>query len=491
MGIAETIATVVAGPPPLRSGWGGVMDTIYQATAGDGGSGGRSPGRVTTVAAAQRVLSQLGSTLPVKIVQRGDKSRKSVQREEHRFLWGRPNPAMNQKTYWSQQFRSSLARGNPYGWKGRREGVRVNPDKPWEGIEQLWPLHPNDVRIVKGPNLEKLFIINGDREHPVSTAEVAHTPYATEDGFVGISPIEQHAGTLGLTLEAQRQEMLLLRRGLRTPGVLTSELLITNDDAKAIVERWVENQTGQNQNPIVLGKGAKFDPITVSPQDAQLLELLGHTREEELMIYGITPQILGLVTKTTSWGTGVEQLFIQFVVTVLLPFLIPFEQTYSDECLPPELEMKFSVNALLRGDMNARANFYRTLRMIGVMSADAILELEDMPARGIPDDYLTPTNMQRLMADGGRAVGPQPVAAPTVLAPAAVLAEARCECGALLGKNVSRADLWCARCKVSRSFGDAPVSEAESLRGPVMGVDRDVQDFWERVGDKMAERMIA
>ena len=488
MGTIEAIVEVLAGPPPVRSGR--TSASLYGADeqlAYSNAYNAAQASRVTTVQSAQRLISQLGSTLPLKLVERGDRARREVRRPEFSYLWGRPNPAMNQQTFWSQQFRSSLASGNPFAWKGHAGPIDQNA--PWRGITELWPLHPRDVQIVKGPNWEKLFVVGGDRDHPYGTDEMSHTPYLSDDGFLGLSPIQLHAASLGITVDGLRQESRQLRDGLRTPGVLTSDLLIEQSDAEAIVERWMQNKTGQNQRPIVLGKGAKFEPITTSPQDAQLLELLGYTREENLQIYGVTPQLLGLVTKTTSWGTGVEQLFIQMVVTVLLPFIIPFEQTYSDETLPPELAAKFAVNGLLRGDMNTRANFYRTLRMMGTMSADMILELEDLPPRGIQDDFLSPQNMERLPVKGtGPAVETDSIAfgkAPTV----EVIAEARCAKGHLLGRNITSGDLFCTRCKAETHFGPF-ASTAIALAGEG-ALPRDQQDFWEQVGNAVADRIFA
>jgi len=454
--------------------------------------------RITTAWACCRLISQLGGTLPLKVLRREDRSRKAVEDPAQRFLWGRPNPAMSQPTFWTQQMLSVVTYGNPSAWKGRDEGTAIDPEKPWEGIKELWPLHPKDVRIARAGNWDKVFLLAGERDaegRPIvrTTSEIAHVPYLSEDGYTGMSPLQQNAATLAIAAGAQRSSRNLLDRGLQSPGILTTEQELDQVEADKIADSWMERHTGQVTagRPVVLGKGTKFEALTLSPADAQLLQLDAFTREQIPTIYGVPPHMIGLVSKSTSWGTGIEQQFIGFVATVLVPLLVGFEQTYAEECLPGDLELKFSVQALLRGDMKARAEFYRTLRMIGAMSADTILELEDLPPRGIPDDYLTPTNMQRLPVTGSAPAVEQDTVASARGGGLPVLAEARCGCGALLGKNIAgTADLWCVKCKLEQRFGAlAPAAQMASAAAGG-SVPRDEADLFEQVGAILAERML-
>lgn len=503
--LADAVRDFVAGPPPgagSRGGIGsGVSMLLNPGSFGAVGAGAVSieqGRRLATAWACVRLISQLCGTLPTKVVKRGDKSRAEVRNDHTRVFWHRPNPAMTGPTYWTQQFMSSLTYGNPSAWKGRE---RLNSSRPWDGIEELWPFHPKDVQPLRGPNSEKLFIVRGDvderGEQIVRTSdEIAHTPYLSQDGYTGLSPIAENAAALGIGLRAQAQEGSQIAEGLRTPGVLTSDAVIEQADAQLIVERWMENKTGQNQRPIVLGKGAKFEPITITPQDAQLLEVLGYFAQDiPLQIYGVPPHMVSIVSKSTSWGSGIEQMFIGFLVTVALPFLIPFEKLYSAECLDPDLELKFTVANLLRGDMNARANFYRTLRMMGVLSADTILELEDLAPRGIEDDFLSPQNMLRLLTSGGAPAAPATDDAVS-FAQAPLLAEARCPsgCGTLLTRDLQgTTTAWCRKCKAEQVVTSLPAVAMTPVGRMVTEhagqVPRDEQDIASQVAEILAERL--
>jgi hypothetical protein len=98
-----------------------------------------------------------------------------------------------------------------------------------------------------------------------------------------------------------------------------------------------------------MGAGTKFQPISVPPEDAQFIE------SRKFQIRRGRPHLRGAAAhagdteKSTSWGTGIEQQSIGFVVYTLRPWLIRFEQRLS-RLLPNPQYAKFTVEGLLRGD---------------------------------------------------------------------------------------------------------------------------------------------
>ena len=103
--------------------------------------------------------------------------------------------------------------------------------------------------------------------------------------------------------------------------------------------------------------------------------------------------------KSTSWGTALEQQALAFVQFDLHPqWLAPTEQRITQELLPSGRDAKYKVDGLLRGDSQARAEFYRAMRELGGMNADEIRELEDMPPieDGSGQEYWTQPNAAAL-----------------------------------------------------------------------------------------------
>lgn len=104
----------------------------------------------------------------------------------------------------------------------------------------------------------------------------------------------------------------------------------------------------------------------------------------------------GLVVHN-SWGTGLEAQASGFVKFDLHPtWLAPTEARVTRELLPNDRYAKYKVEGLLRGDSQARAQFYNTLRNIGVLSVNEIRDLEDMSPVEAGDSRLQPLNMAPL-----------------------------------------------------------------------------------------------
>lgn len=65
--------------------------------------------------------------------------------------------------------------------------------------------------------------------------------------------------------------------------------------------------------PMLLFGGAKANALSISPDDAQLLDSRKFAVEEIARIYGVPPWMIGHNEKTTSWGSGVEAMGSGFV----------------------------------------------------------------------------------------------------------------------------------------------------------------------------------
>src|SRR5690606_24879545 len=144
-----------------------------------------------------------------------------------------------------------------------------------------------------------------------------------------------------------------------------------------------------------IDSGAEFQSLTMPNDEAQLLETRTFQLGEIGRIFGVPPFLMSNTEKSTSWGTALEQQAQAFVQFDLHPqWLAPTEQRVTQELLPSGRDAKYKVEGLLRGDSQARAEFYRAMRELGVMNADEIRALEDMPP--IPDgsgrEYWTQPN---------------------------------------------------------------------------------------------------
>jgi HK97 family phage portal protein len=148
----------------------------------------------------------------------------------------------------------------------------------------------------------------------------------------------------------------------------------------------------------VLEEGMKFISTTIPPDDAQFLSSREFQVAEIARIYRVPLVLLQSMEKSSSWGSGIEQMMIGFVVWTIQPWLVRWEQEMNRKLLSDAERaagyfIKFNLNALLRGDMKARGQFYKDLFGIGAINPNEIRSLEDMNPYDDGDQFRVPLNM--------------------------------------------------------------------------------------------------
>jgi hypothetical protein len=152
----------------------------------------------------------------------------------------------------------------------------------------------------------------------------------------------------------------------------------------------------------VLEDGLEWKAVGLSQKDAQFLESREFQSEDIARWFRVPGHMVGLTAKTTSWGSGIEQLGIGFVTYTLMPWLTRWQQGISRDLIiaPNVYFVEWLVDALLRGDQTSRYGSYATGRQWGWLSPNDVRRYENMNPIPGGDDYLTPLNMQPVGAGG-------------------------------------------------------------------------------------------
>lgn len=168
---------------------------------------------------------------------------------------------------------------------------------------------------------------------------------------------------------------------------------------------WLFQGSSNSHRVAVLEEGMKYQPIGISPEQAQFLETRKFQINEIARIFRVPPHMVGDLEKSSF--SNIEQQSLEFVKYTLDPWVIRWEQAISRSLLRPDEKKlyfaKFNVDGLLRGDYVSRMNGYATARQNGWMSANDIRELENLdriPPELGGDLYLINGNMTKL-ADAG------------------------------------------------------------------------------------------
>ncbi len=336
-------------------------------------------------------------TLPVKVYKQGTREKLAQP-----TVLDKPNPRQTSKEWRITTFLHFIAWGNAFSRKVRDGSGQVR---------EVWPLHPSRVQVREveptGPNpAGKLFLVrmpNGE-ELRRTPYEILHLPYMSMDGLQGIRPLETFRQSLGIAIAGDDATAKFIANGSRLSGILTTDSTLDKDGvaAKRLKARWKELTSGvENTGEIgVLDSGAKFQAVSIPPADAQMLQGRQWSVDEIGRMIGTPPHLVGNVSGSTSWGSGIEQQVLGWLKFTLQTPVSVSEDRWTDELLLPGQYAKHSVEGLLRGDSAARASFYNRMITDGWGSRNEARDLEDRePVDGL-DEFIVPSNMTLISVDG-------------------------------------------------------------------------------------------
>ena len=173
------------------------------------------------------------------------------------------------------------------------------------------------------------------------------------------------------------------------------------------------SERGLCKSTAVMRKGGtfllylKYQPLGISPNEAQFLETRKFQIDEIARIFRVPPHMVGDLDKSSF--SNIEQQSLEFVKYTLDPWVTRWEQAIHRSLLleseKTDYFAKFNVDGLLRGDYQSRMNGYSVGIQNGFLSPNDIRSLENMDL--ISDElggnlYLVNGSMQKL-SDAGAA----------------------------------------------------------------------------------------
>jgi HK97 family phage portal protein len=318
----------------------------------------------------------------------------------HAILHDQPNDDMSSFVFRQTVSHHALLWGNGYAEIERtRGGDPVG----------LWPLFPDRTWPDKpaGSRLRYRTAVNGQSVN-LPPEDVLHIPALGFDGLIGYSPVSVARQAVGLGLAAERFGAKFFANDAKSGGFLMHPGKLGDKATGNVAESFQKQGGADNAFKVkVLEEGMKFISTTIPPDDAQFLATREFQVAEIARIFRVPLVLLQSMEKSTSWGSGIEQMMIGFVVWTIQPWLVRWEQEINRKLLT-EAEraagyfVKFNLNALLRGDMKARAAFYKELYLIRAMNPNEVRALEDLnPYEGGEAFYVAPGSEPDPEGDAG------------------------------------------------------------------------------------------
>jgi HK97 family phage portal protein len=327
--------------------------------------------RLSTVCGCVRLLADSVSTLPLHVY-RGD-DRDPIGTPP---LLQRPSADFPELADWLWAVMASLLlRGNCWGLITARSGAGLLP-------AQVDLVHPDRVAVVTGGDGRREVRINGERQDP---ADLFHCKAFTWPGeLLGLSPIAYAREAIGLGLGAEKYGARFFGDSAIPSGVLTSDQRISAESAKSLQERWRARHKGR-RDIAVLGDGAKFQPISIAPEEAQFLGTIKANVATICRFYGVPPEAMGGETAGHEAYTSPEQRSTDLLLWTLRPWLYRVERAVST-LLPRTQRARFNAGGMVRATLLDRYQAHKLGIEAGWLLRSEVRELEDRPPIAGIDD---------------------------------------------------------------------------------------------------------
>jgi HK97 family phage portal protein len=270
-------------------------------------------------------------------------------------------------------------------------------------ISELIPVHPKKLAVLRGNDGLPYYHLHEFNE-TLPMRMVHHVRGFSLDGYVGLSPIHTNADSIGLAMATDQHASAVFQRGATMAGVIERPKEAKAIENQAAVDRLLDKFTERHGGGLrnafsvaLLQEGMSYKQLAMDNEKAQLLESRSFGVAEICRLYKIPPHMIQHMEKSTTWGSGIEQMSLGFVIYTLLPWLKRTEAALMRDLLLPEerkdFYIEFNISSLLRGDQKARYEAYAIGRNWGWLSVNDIRRMENMPPISGGDRYLTPLNM--------------------------------------------------------------------------------------------------
>lgn len=311
-----------------------------------------------------------------------------------------PNSRMTPYEFWRAMILNHDLRGNAY--------ARIDRDNAGEAIA-MWPMPADQVEsvVLKDGSMVYRYLVGNDVA--IFAAENVLHLKNMGNGTTGLSKLDFMRATTDEATKAQASASKVFGTNGKPTGVLMLDKVLNKDQRDAVTRNFAGMAEGNASRLYVLEANMKYEQISMSPEDQQLLAARQFGVEEVCRWFGVPP-VLVHHSNVTTWGSGIEQILDGFYKLVIRPMLVNIEQATRKRVMTSKQRAsgsaEFALDALLRGNPTQRAEMYAKGAQNGWLTRAEIRQLEGWPKMAGTDELtaqsnLVPLNMLGQTASSG------------------------------------------------------------------------------------------
>ena len=346
--------------------------------------------KLAAVYACIYVLSSNIAQMPLHVMRKSN-NKVEPARDHPVFYLVHDEPNIWQTSYkWRElKQRHILGWGNGYTWvkRGRRgEVTSLECCNPWE------------TTLLNTGGRHTYGVYNDEGAFAISPDDMIHVRALGNNQKMGLSPILQHAETIGMGMSGQKYTSSFFNGNARPAGIISVKNELNDQSWTRLKNMWqkaVAALRSQENKTMLLPAQLDYKALTVSPVDAQLIDMMKLNRSMIAGIFNVPAHMINDLEKATF--SNISEQAIQFVRYSIMPWVTNWEQELNRRLFTRSERAagyysRFNLSGLLRGTPKERAEFYHYAITDGWMSRNEARAFEDMnPCDGL-DEMLVSVN---------------------------------------------------------------------------------------------------
>lgn len=242
--------------------------------------------------------------------------------------------------------------------------------------------YPMRFRVIP-PWLMNVELRGGTREYKLGsidvTDDILHIRYkSTIDDARGHGPLEIAGARMTQIGILQRYASTLAETGGTPMYWLGVDRRMSPAEGKDLLETWIESRTKYAGHPAIVGSGATLNQArSMNAKDMALLEISQFSESRIAILLGVPPFLVGLAGASGSLTySNISDLFDFHDRSSLRPAARMVMEALGAWSLPRGQDLELNRDDYTRLPLDKRANSYKIMKEIGVLSAEEIRALE-------------------------------------------------------------------------------------------------------------------
>lgn len=218
-------------------------------------------------------------------------------------------------------------------------------------VIQLIPLMTQQMQVNLTDSGEVQFKYQSDDALKIYTHKNCWHNKLFGNGIIGLNPLSYARNSIGIGQAAEDATTKIYKNGGKPSGLLMIDKVISKEQRAKVKENFAEIASGNDDRLFVLEAGMKYEQVSLSPQDIELLASRRFQIEDIARFFGVPSVLINDMNAATAWGSGIAEIMEGWYKIGLRPYLRRLESSMATWLLKPEevgkYRFRFDVQALL------------------------------------------------------------------------------------------------------------------------------------------------